>query len=186
MPRTHTVPNLYFYKSNDTYDRDEGYTTVITVAAQKKLFLLMEVKPADQARELYQKIGRPVKIEFVELLKGNAIRNWLSRYAQQCAACTHHLCWHGHCCPERKNQHSSYTAPCAPTCITESIPAPIILEHHHNVTLCVVFPYHIARHWFPKCASCPQSQQADDHATSVNRHQVASSPRPHHMQCARW
>lgn len=107
------VPNLYFYKSNDTYNRDAGYTsTVITVAAQKKLFLLREVKPADQARELYQKIRRPVKIEFVELLKGNAIRNWLSRYAQQCAACTHHLCWHGHCCPERKNHALRHGAMC--------------------------------------------------------------------------
>jgi hypothetical protein len=103
---------LYVYKtSNSTSnDRVTGYTMVTTVAAQKRLFSRREVKAADQARDLYRKIGRPSETEFVELLKGNAIRK-LPRHSRRRTTSTHHL-RSGHCSAEREDHAFSRCSAC--------------------------------------------------------------------------
>jgi hypothetical protein len=59
---------LYVYKDcNATNNCVIAYTMVSTVAEHKKLSLRREVKAADQARDLYRKIGRPAEAEFVDL-----------------------------------------------------------------------------------------------------------------------
>ncbi|KAI2508903.1 Reverse transcriptase (RNA-dependent DNA polymerase) [Fragilaria crotonensis] len=127
---------LYVYKSNDTSDRVTGYTMVNTVAKQRKLFSRREVKAADEACELYRKIGRPAETEFVELLKSNAIRNCPVSTPSDAQRA---LIIYGPDIATLKGKTThSHAAPRAPTFIAENIPASI-LEHHRNVTLCVDF-----------------------------------------------
>ena len=66
---------LYVYNPNNSNEQVIGYSLLSTVSAQKKLFSRREVKAADDARELYRKIGRPDEAEFDSILRKNLIRN---------------------------------------------------------------------------------------------------------------
>jgi hypothetical protein len=99
------------------------------------LFSRREVKAADQARDLYRKIGRPAEAEFVELLRRNAIRNCPVTPSDAQRA----LIIYGPDIAVLKGKSTrSHAAPRAPTFIAEIIPASV-LEHHRNVTLCIDF-----------------------------------------------
>jgi hypothetical protein len=52
---------LYVYKPNVTSENVIGYTMVSTVAQQKRMFSRREVKSADDARDLYRRLGGPTK-----------------------------------------------------------------------------------------------------------------------------
>ncbi|KAI2512761.1 Reverse transcriptase (RNA-dependent DNA polymerase) [Fragilaria crotonensis] len=174
---------LYVYKSNDTSDRVTGYTMVNTVAKQKKLFSRREVRAADQARDLYRKIGRPAETEFVELLKCNAIRNCPVTPSDAQRA----LIIYGPDVATIKGKTThSHAAPRAPTFIAEHIPA-AILEHHRDVTLCVDFfcpgtpipPHHLSRYRISHCAPSPRPKQTYDFATFAGRDQTVPSAWSH-------
>ena len=66
---------LYIFNPNTTSNCVNAYTMVYTVAQQKKMFSHREIKLADDARDLYRKIGRPDEIEFQSILRKNLIRN---------------------------------------------------------------------------------------------------------------
>jgi hypothetical protein len=75
MTFTEHPSGLYVYKGNPTNASVAGYTMISTVARQKELFSRREVASADQARDLYHKLGRPSEAVFTEILKSNFIRN---------------------------------------------------------------------------------------------------------------
>jgi hypothetical protein len=135
MSFTEHPSGLYVYSPNDNSTSVATYTIVSTVAKQKKMFSRREVQAADNARELYRKIGRPSEAVFQQILRQNLIRNCpvtpddakraLIIYGPDIAAL-------------KGKTTNSQAAPRAPTFIAVPLPAPI-LEHHRNVTLCVDF-----------------------------------------------
>ncbi len=128
---------LYIYKSISTSDQvtEYSYTMVWTVAQQKKLFSLREIRAADDARALYRKIGRPDEAEFQSILKKNLIMNCLITSDDARRA---HIIYGPDIAVIKGKSTRSVAAPRAPTFVAEPIPAPIF-EHHRNVTLCADF-----------------------------------------------
>ncbi len=108
---------------------------VSTVAQQKRMFLRREVKSADDARDLYRKIGRPDEAEFLDILKRNFIRDCPVTPDDAKRA----LIIYGPDIAVVKGKSTrSGAAPRAPTFISEPIPASV-LAHHRDVTLCADF-----------------------------------------------
>jgi hypothetical protein len=110
-------------------------TLVNTVYANKQPFVTRDIDLADKARELYRKLGRPSQLVFETILKKNLITNCpvtvddakraLIIYGPDLAAI------------KGKTTRGKLT-PHVPSFVAVPIPAPI-LEHHHQVTLCVDF-----------------------------------------------
>ena len=76
MSFTEHPSGLYVYSPKDSNTSVLAYTMVSTVAQQKKMFSRREVQAADNARDLYRKIGRPSKAEFQSILRQKLIRNF--------------------------------------------------------------------------------------------------------------
>ncbi len=68
---------LYVFDSADNHTNEpvSAYTLVSTIATNKKMFTRWEIEAADAARDLYKKIGRPSKSDFLHILSKNLIMN---------------------------------------------------------------------------------------------------------------
>jgi hypothetical protein len=120
------------YNPNITNECVTGYSMLSTVADQKQLFSRCELQAADDARELYRKIGRPDEAEFELILRKNLIRNCpVTPYDAKPA-----LVIYGPDIAVIKGKTTCEAA--APTFEAMPLPPPI-LAHHRNVTLCVDF-----------------------------------------------
>jgi hypothetical protein len=126
---------LYVYNTNENSESVGDYTMVSTVAAQKKLFSLREVRAADDARELYRKIGRPSEATFQRILQQNLIRNCPVTPDDARRAV---LIYGPDIAAIKGKTTRTHAAPRAPTFEAVPIPAPI-LQHHRRITLCVDF-----------------------------------------------
>ena len=129
---------LYVYDSGNTNassTRVSQYTMVNTVANQRKLFTRREVAAADDARELYRKLGRPSEAEFQHLLRSNQIRNCPVTPGDASRA----LIIYGPDIATIKGKTVKGPAsPRTPTFEAVPIPPPV-LEHHRDITLCLDF-----------------------------------------------
>jgi hypothetical protein len=108
---------------------------ISTVVEQKKLFSPRQIKDADQARELYRKLGRPDEVEFQNILRNNLIRNCPVTPGDAQRA----LVIYGPDIATIKGKTTrSEPSSHVPTFEAVQLPPPI-LEHHMDVTLCVDF-----------------------------------------------
>jgi hypothetical protein len=111
------------------------YTLVNTVHNNKQLFVAREIDMADKARELYRKLGRPSQHTFEEVLKNNLITNCPVTVDDAKRA----LIIYGPDLATLKGKTTQGNpSPHVPSFAAVPIPAPI-LEHHHEVTLCIDF-----------------------------------------------
>jgi hypothetical protein len=99
------------------------------------MFSQRQIKDADQARELYRKIGRPDEVEFQNILRKNLIRNCPVTVADAQRA----LVIYGPDIATIKGKTTpTVPSPHVPTFEAVPLPPPI-REHHMDVTLCVDF-----------------------------------------------
>jgi hypothetical protein len=73
-------PGLYFYDAADSSPNPssktkDAYLFLHTVADNKASYTWREIEGADQARDLYQKLGHPSEQEFNKILQNNFLRN---------------------------------------------------------------------------------------------------------------
>jgi hypothetical protein len=127
---------LYVYSTNDESNNTvSAYTIVSTVETQKKMFTPREIKAADEARELYRKLGRPDEAEFQAILRGNSLRNCPITPLDAKRA----LIIYGPDIATLKGKTTrSDPSQRVPTFEAVPLPPPI-MEHHLNVTLCIDF-----------------------------------------------
>ena len=129
----HPSGRLYIFKTNTVSDRVNAYTMISTVAEQNKLFSRRrEIQAADEARNLYRKVGWPGEAEFQSLLRNNFVHNCPVTPDDAKRAMIIY-------CPDiatlKGKTTRSSAAPRVPTYEVVPIPAPV-LKHHLNVTLC--------------------------------------------------
>ena len=130
---------LYFHDtlaphctSNQSSATITNYTLVNTVAKNKSLFTRREIKGADQARELYRKIGYPSEKFFQNILSRNLIHNCpiTAEDAKQALAI------YGPDLATLKGKTTQRSTEHIPGTIPSTLPD-YILEFHRDVTLCM-------------------------------------------------
>lgn len=125
---------LFVFKANNTTNHPvTPYTMISTVAEQMKLFTRREIKAADDVCTLYRNLGRLEDTFFQKILRNNLLHTCPVTVDNACQA----NIIYGPDLAERKGKTTHSTAaPRAPFFVVVAIPVPI-LEHHHDVTLCV-------------------------------------------------
>jgi hypothetical protein len=81
MPFQEYKSGLYFYdaadsRPNPSSKTKDAYLFLHTVAGNKASYARREIEGADQARDLYQKLGHPSEQEFNKILQNNFLRNY--------------------------------------------------------------------------------------------------------------
>jgi len=108
------------------------YSFVSTINENEKLFHHRKIEGADKARALYQKIGCLSQKFFEHLLINNLI--WNCPVTVDDAKCA--VLIYGPDVAALKGKVTKGPSVHVPTFVPVQLPAPI-LEHHHNVTLCM-------------------------------------------------
>jgi hypothetical protein len=99
------------------------------------MFVTLEIELADQARELYLKLGRPSQQQFKNIIANNMITNFPITVDDAKRA----LVIDGPDLATLKGKTTrGQPTPHVPSFLAVPIPAPI-LKHYHKVTLCADF-----------------------------------------------
>ena len=133
---------LYYYdasvnkRTNNTNEDVSTYCFVETVANNKKLFTRRELESAEQARQLYIKLGRPGQQLFESILSKNLIRNCpvTAEDAKRAAFI------YGPELYSLKGKMVRGSSRALPSFVPIAVPD-YILQHHKHVTLAMNFFY---------------------------------------------
>ena len=133
---------LYYYDAsinrlpNDTNDASFTYCFVETVENNKKLFTRRELLRADQAKELYIRLGRPGQSLYKKILGNNLIKNCPITVEDARRA----ILIYGPDLYSLKGKMVRSVGRALPSFVPISIPD-YVLQHHRDVTLAVDFLY---------------------------------------------
>ena len=132
--------SLYYYNASNpiknidagTSDKGTPYYVVNTVDDNKQLFTRREIKPTNQARELYAKFSRPSQAQFESILSSNLFRN----YPVMVDGAKHATYTYGLDVYTLKEEMTHHSGSHMPKFVPASLPN-YVLEQYHHITLAI-------------------------------------------------